>query len=179
VDDVSGPMWVGFGRSNRNSYRAADLISVDQIKIHGNYDLATIVNDIAVVRLVERPTRAQVVDLAEESAPRFTGAVAEIVGFGRGTNGPLLRGVTRVIGTQECREWYSIVTANNICVRDNVGTAQSACSGDSGGPLYIRGTGEQAGIASFAEADCSIDAPQGYTRVSSFRRWIRQATGGL
>ncbi|MEL6547771.1 MAG: trypsin-like serine protease, partial [Myxococcota bacterium] len=89
VDDVSGPMWVGFGRSNRNSYRAADLISVDQIKIHGNYDLATIVNDIAVVRLVERPTRAQVVDLAEESAPRFTGAVAEIVGFGRGTNGPL------------------------------------------------------------------------------------------
>lgn len=179
VDRVDGPIWVGFGKDNKNSYRRRDLASVDLLKIHGAYDLDTIQNDIAVMRVAERPPGAVEVTLVDGGAPSFTGAVAEIVGFGRGTTGPLLQGVTRVISSSRCDDYYSVVTGKNICVQDDVGTPQGACSGDSGGPLYIRSTGEQAGVASFAAEGCTVDVPQGYTRISAFRTWIRQATGGL
>ncbi len=179
VDDGAGPFFVGFGTDNRNAFRRRDLARVDRILLHGRYDRETIQNDVAVLRVAERPSRAIQVELVDGNAGSFSGEIAEIVGFGRGSSGPLLQAYTRVISTGRCDDWYSIITDKNICVQDNVGAAQSACQGDSGGPLYIASTGEQAGIASFAAEGCPLEAPQGYSRISAFRSWIRYATDGL
>nr|CAD7459492.1 unnamed protein product [Timema tahoe] len=49
--------------------------------------------------------------------------------------------------------------------------------GDSGGPLVIQDGGQyvQIGVVSFGTR-CRTDAPNGYTRVSSFLKWIAEQT---
>ncbi|MEM6533252.1 MAG: serine protease [Myxococcota bacterium] len=177
VDGETRGLRVGFGKTRRNSYRDSDLTRVEALSIHRDWDRESIQNDIAVLRLERRPPAARVVELTPSGAPSFAGEVADVVGFGRGSNGALHQAQTRILSTSNCIESYPFITSSHLCIRDNVGAAQSVCSGDSGGPLYIRATGQQAGIASFAEADCRVDVAQGYTRVSAFRNWIRAATG--
>jgi secreted trypsin-like serine protease len=48
------------------------------------------------------------------------------------------------------------------------------CNGDSGGPLIsIKEKPEIVGIVSFGSAQgCALGAPQGFTRVSSYLKWI-------
>ena len=52
------------------------------------------------------------------------------------------------------------------------------CLGDSGGPLFMRATGEetpwyQVGIVSFGGRGCArADGPTVYTRVSAYADWI-------
>lgn len=55
---------------------------------------------------------------------------------------------------------------------DASGNVQTTCYGDSGGPL-VDGNGILIGITSFANAtQCEDLVPTGYTKVSSYQRWV-------
>ncbi|KAJ8942809.1 hypothetical protein NQ318_022823 [Aromia moschata] len=50
------------------------------------------------------------------------------------------------------------------------------CNGDGGSPLTVKN--KLVGITSFISSQgCEAGSPTGYTRVSFYRRWIRQTTG--
>lgn len=62
-----------------------------------------------------------------------------------------------------------------LCAYDGK-TGQSVCSGDSGGPLVSRANGTLIGIAAFVINGCETGAPQGFTNVYSYLRWIKRVT---
>nr|CAD7407037.1 unnamed protein product [Timema cristinae] len=76
-----------------------------------------------------------------------------------------------VVPNKEC----SVTMPEKICTQGK--NQQGICSGDSGGPLVIQDGTQyvQIGVVSFGTR-CRTDAPNGYTRVSSFLKWIAQQT---
>ncbi|KAM8704626.1 hypothetical protein ACLKA7_009137 [Drosophila subpalustris] len=73
-----------------------------------------------------------------------------------------------------CREsGMNAVTETEICAR---GPFRGACSGDSGGPLVRNNNGlKQVGVVSYGLFVCGLFVtPDVYTRVSTFRDWIKQ-----
>lgn len=77
------------------------------------------------------------------------------------------------------------LTSNMICAGTPTG-ARDACSGDSGGPLFRKDASGLTliGVVSWGEGPADANAPCGhanafgvYTRVSSYRDWIKSKTG--
>ena len=72
----------------------------------------------------------------------------------------------------------SKITSGMICVR-NKGTLESACNGDSGGPLIIPksstdNTAVVIGAYSFGPPGCDGSRPAVFTHVTHYINWIRQ-----
>ena len=55
-------------------------------------------------------------------------------------------------------------------------TDQDSCNGDSGGPLFIRESSndawEQIGLVSFGSTRCGVGVPGVYTRIVHYLPWI-------
>jgi len=79
----------------------------------------------------------------------------------------------RILSDQECRNYWGggFDTRMFMCAGDT--NNQNVCFGDSGGPLVAQG--KQIGIASFVSS-CATP-PAAYTRVASYRGFIRDYTG--
>lgn len=61
-----------------------------------------------------------------------------------------------------------------------VGThKQSICSGDIGGPLIEITNQHLVGISSYRSTlfGCDSGAPQAYTRISEYAKWVKKVTG--
>merc|ERR1711862_19737 len=70
--------------------------------------------------------------------------------------------------------------STQMCAGGELG--KDACSGDSGGGLFIRDTSETwhlLGIVSFGANDCGNGKPGVYTRVSSFLQWISRTRAAM
>ncbi|KAE8742599.1 hypothetical protein FOCC_FOCC011893 [Frankliniella occidentalis] len=84
-----------------------------------------------------------------------------------------------VLPNEKCAEKYSNVTTSSILCSTTTGFGPG-CMGDSGAPLVVNegGTFVHIGILSFlSAAGCTQGHPAGYTRVTSYLRWIQNATG--
>ena len=90
----------------------------------------------------------------------------------------------RIVSLQECRsamgDLASSVTERTICAGWPDG-GRDSCSGDSGGPLHVRGDDSefiQIGIVSWGRGACGLPGEYSvYTRVSSYWDWISQHVG--
>ncbi len=78
------------------------------------------------------------------------------------------------------------LTNNMLCAGTESGV-RDACSGDSGGPLFIQGSEgpEQVGIVSWGEGPFDAQAPCGikgaygvYTRLGNYKDWVAAKMGG-
>jgi len=70
--------------------------------------------------------------------------------------------------------------STQVCAGGELG--KDACSGDSGGGLFIRDTSDTwhlLGIVSFGANDCGNGKPGVYTRVSSFLQWISRTRAAM
>ncbi|XP_054459447.1 mast cell protease 1A-like [Anoplopoma fimbria] len=146
---------------------------------HPNYDGHA--NDIMLLKLDRRAQLTEAVQLIPPKPGRLrTASQCITVGWGDiGDNGTLSIRLQEVNVTTlpqpTCqRRWLRDrvpITSAMVC---GVGARvfQGFCSGDSGGPLVCDGAA--AGVVSFSGRRCGDPRrPDVYTRISSFREWIK------
>ncbi|XP_065347871.1 trypsin-7-like [Cloeon dipterum] len=142
--------------------------------------------DIAVIEVTppfEFSETAQPAVLPEQDVETPAGSPAVVIGWGFvDTNGPVspsLLEVDQVVRDyQDCFNIYTPdvnVTTEQICADVPEG-GKGICSGDSGGPLFVDGL--LVGLVSWSANGCAAEGfPGVYTRVASYRDWIRENTG--
>ncbi|XP_031631821.1 serine protease easter-like isoform X2 [Contarinia nasturtii] len=161
--------------------------------IHEDYNLYTLQNDIALLRL-EHPARTtdfiRPVCLPSNANNHsfHDGEIMEICGWGRTEDraySPIkMRAEVDAVSLDTCSKKYqessqiSPLTNKQICAGGHGGV--DTCKGDSGGPLLIKrrnGNGVYyylVGIVSLGPAECGQDGwPGVYTRVDEYMPWIR------
>ncbi|XP_071343592.1 serine protease 57-like [Trachinotus anak] len=144
---------------------------------HPNYDGHE--NDIMLLKLNRRALLTEAVQLISLKDGRVRArSQCVTTGWGDiGDNNTLPNTLQEVnvttLSDQTCRRrWGRVpITRSMVC---GVGRRafQGFCSGDSGGPLVCDGAA--AGVVSFSGRRCGDPrTPDVYTRISSFREWIR------
>ncbi|XP_026640823.1 transmembrane protease serine 11D [Microtus ochrogaster] len=165
-------------------------VRVRAIRVHNNYRPTTRDNDIAVIQL-ERPitfTRnIHSVCLPAATQTIIPGSVAYVTGWGSLTYGgntvtDLRQGQVRIISNEVCNEpsgYGGSVLPGMLCAGVPSGSVD-ACQGDSGGPLVQEDSRRLwfvVGIVSWGYQCGLPNKPGVYTRVTTYRDWIRQQTG--
>ncbi len=171
---------------------------IDRIVRHSQYDQKTLPapppnmysNDIALIHIVD-DAKAGARDPARiHPIPLFDGKVtpgAEVTGPGWGKteaveghapSAVLMKVDLRAMDIDTCKSRPAFgperISAKVICASN---PHRSTCQGDSGGALtFTNGAPKVVGIVSWGKKRCSGDGQPGvYTRIETYRDWIRQA----
>jgi len=150
-------------------------------------------NDIALLRLenpvninnIDSAARTQIVTLAESTSNDFAGRRAFVTGWGdmnpdsniKDYPNTLQEVIVPVITNVTCNssdQYNGIIVNQQLCAGYLAGWTDS-CQGDSGGPLVVleNNIWVQIGIVSWGEGCAQPNKPGVYSRVSSYREWIR------
>lgn len=167
------------------------ILGVELIILHDNFDDVNFYNDISLLRLNSSLTFNEYVQPAPmpEQMQESTGD-AVVSGWGYTKEGgdlsDILQKVTvPIVSDEECRAVYGYYRSGHpphvydsmICA----GTAGlDSCSGDSGGPMTCT-SGDSTylcGIVSWGKGCARPGYPGVYTEVSNFIDWIHEHTGG-
>jgi trypsin len=197
----AGQIQVALGKRNLATIGASARRTVDRIIVHSYYS-GPAFHDIALLRLAQPvPTSvASPLPLIPDRRYAYRNAPAWVLGWGLMSNPPssnyaytLRLGAMHIFaGSAEstCGSWTS---ANGfyytlaLCAGEPYPTGGSvaSCSGDSGGPLYIKLSNNKRYLAGIVAAAYQVDpnpvqcsnAPPGYvpiyTRVSTYVNWIK------
>ncbi|CAG9802950.1 unnamed protein product [Chironomus riparius] len=162
-----------------------NVVFAETIYPHQGYNASNqYINDIALIKLKE-PLKIQLFDwkvkLAMRGAYYKTGTPAVLAGWGYNESGGVAQTTLQKVNLQiytasDCDEIHnSKVHASNICGGVE-GGYQGQCSGDSGGPLLVRGV--QVGIVSWSVKPCTVPPYPGvYASVAHFTDWIEETVG--
>ena len=171
--------------------RAQDyqIVPVAQVVTHPRFDVYTLENDLALVRLAEpAPTELAILPLADEAIMALRGNpgdVATVSGWGPfeegGLNSDILQQVDVPIITNDvCLQAYAPIFGPNsvvdtmLCAGFEEG-GKAPCSSDSGGPLTVNhdGVDYSIGIVSWDGEVCAEPGFYGvYTSTAAFVDWI-------
>jgi len=159
--------------------------NVIRIIKHKDFNPKTLVNDIAILTL-ETPARMsntiKTVCLPTYDST-FTNQQVTVSGWGALSEGgrqpsKLHEVDVNVISNSECGGKYNSripgrIESTMICA---AGWQKDSCSGDSGGPLYLKQSGfaVQVGIVSWGIGCARADSPGVYTRVTKMMDWIER-----
>ncbi|XP_055546996.1 trypsin-1-like [Wyeomyia smithii] len=163
-------------------------INVEMSIVHPDYLGGVNPSDIAVMRLVSYLNYNNFVQpaLLPAQGDLATPGPATLAGWGSTSTGTTpsmpatLQKVNKpIIDYDTCEEanggaGNSPLGPTNVCTGPLTGGI-SACSGDSGGPLYVieNGVQTQVGIVSWGWIPCgSIGRPSVYVGVASYRSWV-------
>ncbi|XP_066252002.1 ovochymase-like [Euwallacea similis] len=147
--------------------------------IHENWNSMTFQNDVSLVRLPEKVTLSNYIDIVPVAAGTnlYTGQTSVTLGWGltiAGYYSTELRYVDApVISNNECKsyeDYANYIVDHHLCTSGE-GTVGS-CNGDSGGPILVNGT--QIGLVSFGVTNCSAGYPSVNTRLTEFYTWINE-----
>ncbi|CAF3673225.1 unnamed protein product [Rotaria socialis] len=152
-----------------------------RVTVHPGYNLDTIKNDLALVRLAEPVQFNENVQPACLPGPDpEPGSEVVLIGWGVTSTGgeisPVLK-QTEVQVIDHCDEhWAEVDDATQLCFKDKTLTS-ATCQGDSGGPALQEHDGQWVveGVTSFGHRTCEViehGLPDVYTRVSAFLPWI-------
>jgi len=159
---------------------------------HPNYDVESIANDVALVRLPKNSLASYTSHIKPACLPArgfHDESLGDInlyaVGWGKTNNGanisPVLNQLpVHLITNDLCRKSYGdIIKDTNLCAQGDKGTG--TCQGDSGSSLqYLSKNGPyiQYGIVSFgASTGCGTGHPNGYSRITGYLDFIGETTG--
>mmetsp|Transcript_4112 Transcript_4112/g.8748 ORF Transcript_4112/g.8748 Transcript_4112/m.8748 type:complete len:363 (-) Transcript_4112:114-1202(-) len=169
-----------------NGGQDKDIIALEKIVVHPDYDRFSQEHDLALLKL-ESPSDATPVKLDDGTNDMGRSTVLTALGYG-------IESVRSKVLTDQVKELDLLFVSNDICslvyddyyadtghITDDMMCAQAlrpgtdTCTGDSGGPLFIRGRSEeydvQVGVTSFG-IECAEDYPGAYTSVSSHFDYI-------
>nr|XP_012148872.1 PREDICTED: vitamin K-dependent protein C isoform X1 [Megachile rotundata]XP_012148873.1 PREDICTED: vitamin K-dependent protein C isoform X1 [Megachile rotundata] len=182
-------LYVRIGEHDLTVKEGTELeLRVDSVTVHPEYDVDTVDNDIAMLRLpvtlTTSPSRG-VACLPAPNQPLPANQLCTIIGWGKsrvtddfGTD-VLHEARIPIVSTEACRDVYVDyrITDNMFCAGYRRGRMDS-CAGDSGGPLLCRDPRRPDhpwtifGITSFGEG-CGKRGKFGiYARLSNYVRWI-------
>ncbi|XP_029692560.1 testisin-like [Takifugu rubripes] len=162
------------------------LREVRRAVIHPRYSERTKSNDIALLELstpVAFTNYIRPVCLAAQGSDYNPETECWITGWGRTKTNvelpyprTLQEARVQVTSQEFCNNIYgSIITSSHMCASSPTGSG--ICVGDGGGPLLRKHDDRwvQSGVMSFiSNLGCGIrNAPDGYTRVSSYQSWIQ------
>ncbi|XP_038135056.1 transmembrane protease serine 9-like isoform X1 [Cyprinodon tularosa] len=187
VSQSSSLITVYLGRQSQEGSNPNEVNrTVSLISIHPDFNVATLTNDIALLKLSEPVSFTSFilpVCLATQNSTFYTGVHSWITGWGNIESGVplpspqnLMEVKVPVVGNRQCKCSYgeSTITENMICAGLQEG-GKDSCQGDSGSPMVVK-QGEhwiQAGIVSFGSGCAEPDSPGVYTRVSNYESWIK------
>jgi len=159
---------------------------ISDIQIHPNFNNATLVNDIALLRLVRRARRKQNIDVVcvGDLLPEgLTDCV--VTGWGRRSEDSEHSVVLKEISVPlwehgRCSRALRTQFGPGYSLPDTALCAgaegRDACDGDGGGPLVCESGGQwyQMGIVSFGIGCGRVGVPGVYTMVSAFQPWLEE-----
>lgn len=179
---------VYLGLHDQNKLNGSEVIAVDQIIRHPNYNTSTTDYDFALIKLktdsVQQPVdlNAEEISVPPASEPPVMSVTA---GWGETRQSSVMGAATRLqkvsvplVTAEQCRASYGegAITDRMICAGYDEG-GKDACYGDSGGPLVVyneSGAAKLVGVVSWGEG-CARSRFYGvYSKVSSVIDWINQ-----
>lgn len=159
-----------------------DDLEIKHIRLHPDFDLSNVQNDIALFILkspIVPSSNVRAIELQTTEIEVDTNMT--LYGFGL-TNGmgnapsiKLQKTYLQILNETQCSDFIT-----NLGITKGPGMMcaaapeRSACNGDSGGPLIVSETGLQAGIVSFGTRYCPPGATNVYTNVSHYIDWINE-----
>lgn len=176
---------VGFGidvGSDLNDKRV-EFRSIKNIVVHKDYVVDSVVDadtnpmeDIAMVKLdADAPASAKTASLPGTDKHLVKDKSVTLVGFGLtdGVKGTSATGMNKVnVKIDEPHFTTAQFTYKTL-------NGKSACSGDSGGPAYIKSQGKVfvVGVTSWGDRNCQVMGA--YTSVYAFLPWIMETAQAL
>jgi len=190
VSEISGILKVRLGEYDVST-TAEPLphkeFNVSDIKIHPKFNNATLVNDIALLKLEKPAKRRQNIDVVcvakEEQFSTVGASNCFVTGWGRKTETSDHSVVLKEISVpmwdhRNCNEALQAQFGPSYILPDSAVCAgaegRDACDGDGGGPLVCENDGQwyQIGIVSFGIGCGRRGVPGVYTKVSAFQPWL-------
>nr|AAX34056.1 Sui m 9 allergen [Suidasia medanensis] len=168
-------------RYNTLDRTSGPTIGVKKVNRHASYSSNTIDYDVATLTLSSAfapGDNAAVIGLA--STEPAANEVLKVTGWGRLSAGgslptKLQQANLNTISRSDCQKrWGSTntITARMICAHS---TTQSACNGDSGGPITKNGL--LVGVVSWGSSSCLHQTyPNVYANVANLKNWINANT---
>ncbi|XP_072931539.1 venom protease-like [Epargyreus clarus] len=162
-------------------------IPVDTVLIHPTFDPQYLINDIALVRLVDavpytRYIRPICLPPVNIDSPQFANLPLATAGWGLNVSVQTdikQFTVVQMVPKNVCKRYYSRLYDGHLCASGR--KSEDTCKGDSGGPLMMMYQGKYylAGIVSGKTSayECGTPVPSLYTNVFSYLNWIRYYTG--
>ncbi|CAL1527992.1 unnamed protein product [Lymnaea stagnalis] len=159
-------------------------VQVLKILMHGDYNITTVENDIALLVLAQPLTFSDVIQpiclpTAEQGVT--AGEICLLAGWGatRGTANEMVLNqvLLPIIPDDVCSlvEWYGddFIANTTFCAGYEEG-GKDACTGDSGGPLICKRDGKwfAQGISSWGYGCAEYKWPGIYTDVTKYLSWI-------
>ncbi|XP_057317818.1 transmembrane protease serine 9-like [Microplitis mediator] len=158
---------------------------------HKDFNTYNLNNDIGVVELdrsVSLDSSIRTACLPENRAIDYTGSLATAIGWGRTSEGGDVSSTLRkvkvpVLSDEECDEagYQKTRRTDNMFCAGYLEGQRDACSGDSGGPLLVKGPYghlEVIGITSFGRGCARPRYPGVYTKLTNYLGWLRDHLQG-
>ncbi|KAJ8961659.1 hypothetical protein NQ318_021256 [Aromia moschata] len=162
------------------------IMNASDIIIPDDYNASLYDWDLALLKLpepLELTEYIQPIKLAEGDYS-YAGELSVVLGWGFQWGGQTtyeehLRFVENIIlSNNQCTKddptYKEIVKDSQICQSTLAG--RGSCHGDSGGPLVVDGD-TQVGIVSLGSINCFLEKPVVFTRITSYRQWIKEKSG--
>ena len=172
--------FIDIGRHNRfNISESYEMIEVDFMVVHPDYNSFTLENDVLLIRLKE-PSKITPVSLISASDNVPPGSKTTVMGWGvTELNEPseiLLEVEVDIVSNDDCNSSYSGGITNDMVCAASPG--KDSCQGDSGGPLFKKGenatTDEQVGIVSWGFGCADPSFPGVYSSILSGLDYIEK-----
>lgn len=165
--------------------------NISDIKIHPNFNNATLVNDIALLKLERPAKRRQNIDVVcvaregELSVPEEQLTNCFVTGWGRRSESSEHSVVLKEISVpmwehNTCSDALQSQFGPTYTLPESAVCAgaegRDACDGDGGGPLVCENNGQwyQVGIVSFGIGCGREGVPGVYTKVGAFKSWLEK-----
>lgn len=187
---------------------AENALEIKNIYVHGEYDDVALLNDVALIELVE-PVTTPTVSLGSGSTTDQAvtdNSMVTVIGWGGRAGYAAGEGPTSdfpdvlhqvdltLFNNQQCADMMAEeqgiteditaeqmgITQVMICAGTYDG-GKGSCQGDSGGPLVVDSNGEyqQIGVVSWGIGCAAQGYPGVYARVSEFLPWINGISEGI
>lgn len=185
LEGITDPTKIEIKFQNYELYGSGQMIRGEKIYIHPKYDSVTFDYDVGILCLEKRPRNIKSIRLVSSQKRTNFGKKLSVVGYGNFSDGGVSSNLPRQIDIKvTTTENYSPseITPTMFPAADfndpfNPYDNEDSCQGDSGSPAFAynrkRNIYKAAGIVSWG-VGCALDGYPGiYSKVSSYKKWIR------